>query len=93
MLETDQYWGDVSYVGVVEAQGSIIRSSSMWMVSANLLLLVQSSSFPVLDQSMLSEGTRHPIASKTTLVVAEESMARIANAVPYHSLFKGHYEC
>ena len=45
VLETDQYWGDVSYVGVVEAQGSIIRSSSMWMVSANLLLLVQSSSF------------------------------------------------
>ena len=38
MLETDQYWGDVSYVGVVEAQGSILRSSSMWMVSFNLLL-------------------------------------------------------
>ena len=38
VLETDQYWGDVSYVGVVEAQGSILRSSSMWMVSLNLFL-------------------------------------------------------
>ena len=33
VLETDQYWGDVNYEGVVEAQGSILRSSSMWMVS------------------------------------------------------------
>jgi len=32
VLETDQYWGDVNYEGVVEAQGSILRSSSMWMV-------------------------------------------------------------
>jgi len=32
VLETDQYWGDVNYMGVVEAQGSILRSSSMWMV-------------------------------------------------------------
>ena len=38
VLETDQYWGDVSYVGIVEAQGSILRSSSMWMVSLNLFL-------------------------------------------------------
>merc|ERR1711994_959187 len=32
VLETDQYWGDVNYEAVVEAQGSILRSSSMWMV-------------------------------------------------------------
>jgi len=32
VLETDQYWGEVNYEGVVEAQGSILRSSSMWMV-------------------------------------------------------------
>ena len=36
MLETDQYWGDVNYMGVVEAQGSILRSSSMWMVSYHI---------------------------------------------------------
>jgi len=32
VLETDQYWGDVNYRGVVETQAGILRSSSMWMV-------------------------------------------------------------
>ena len=41
VLETDQYWGDVNYLGVVEAQGSILRSSSMWMVSESAFFTIE----------------------------------------------------
>jgi len=32
VLETDQYWGDINYKGVVDTQAGILRSSSLWIV-------------------------------------------------------------
>ena len=47
VLETDQYWGDVNYLGVVEAQGSILRSSSMWMVSESAFFTIEVTQYSI----------------------------------------------